>query len=308
MTIICNEIKNKKYKGADIIKNSVCIIVAGILWGIISLFVRVLQEIGFNSMEIVCIRVTISAILMVLLILVKDKSKLKIKIKDIPLFIGTGVCSIVFFNLCYFEAINVIGGSSLPALLLYTAPIFVMIISLFLFKEKITKKKIISLIMTFVGLMLVTGVLSSSDNISYKAVLLGLGAGLGYALYSIFGKYLVDKYDSLTITAYTFIIASVFAIPISKITNNISLMFSFKAIISGIALALICTVLPFLLYTIGLKKTEAGKAAVFATIEPFVAAIVGLLFFNESLTIEKIVGMLLILSAIIILNLNKKNI
>lgn len=259
-------------------------------------------------MEVVCIRVTLSAILLIVFTLVTDKSKLKIKLKDLPLFIGTGVCSIIFFNLCYFEAINVIGGSSLPALLLYTAPIFVMIISLFLFKEKITTRKIISFVMTFCGLILVTGILSSSDNISYKAILLGLGSGLGYALYSIFGKYLVDKYDSLTITAYTFIIASVFSIPISKLSNNISLVFSFKAIIAGVSLALVCTVLPYILYTIGLKKTEAGKAAVLATIEPFVAAIVGFLFYQESLTIVKIAGMFLILFAIFILNHNKRKI
>lgn len=257
-------------------------------------------------MEVVCIRVTMSAILLILFILIRDKSKLKIHIKDIPLFIGTGVCSIVFFNLCYFEAIHVIGGSSLPALLLYTAPIFVMIISIFLFKEKITKKKILSLVMTFGGLVLVTEVLSSSHTISLKAILLGLGAGLGYALYSIFGKFLVNKYDPLTITAYTFTTASVFSIPISKITNHISLIFSLQGIISSISLALVCTILPFLCYTTGLKKIEAGKASVLATIEPFVASVVGLLFFNESLTISKISGMLLILAAIVILNLRKK--
>lgn len=294
--------------GADIIKNSIYIILAGLFWGIIPLFVRQLQETGFDSMETVCIRVTISSILLILFIVLKDKSKLRIRLKDIPLFMGTGVLSIVFFNFCYFEAIKVIGGSSLPALLLYTAPVFVMIISLFLFKEKITKKKVISLLMTLGGLILVTGVLSSSGNISFKAVLLGLGSGLGYALYSIFGKFLVNKYDSLTITTYTFITASIFAIPISKITNNISLVFSFNTITSGIALAFVCTVLPFLLYTTGLKKTEAGKASVLATIEPFVASIVGLIFFNESITIEKVSGMLLILSAVIILNINKKNI
>ena len=294
--------------GADIIKNSIYIILAGLFWGIIPLFVRQLQETGFDSMETVCIRVTISSILLILFIVLKDKSKLRIRLKDIPLFMGTGVLSIVFFNFCYFEAIKIIGGSSLPALLLYTAPVFVMIISLFLFKEKITKKKVISLLMTLGGLILVTGVLSSSGNISFKAVLLGLGSGLGYALYSIFGKFLVNKYDSLTITTYTFITASIFAIPISKITNNISLVFSFNTITSGIALAFVCTVLPFLLYTTGLKKTEAGKASVLATIEPFVASIVGLIFFNESITIEKVSGMLLILSAVIILNINKKNI
>ena len=68
---------------------------------------------------------------------------MKIKLKDIPLFCGTGICSIVFFNFCYFQSIEIIGGAAIPALLLYTAPIFVMFMSLFLFKENITVKKVI---------------------------------------------------------------------------------------------------------------------------------------------------------------------
>ena len=132
-----------------VIKNALYIIVAGTLWGIISIFVNQLRIIGFNSMQVVSIRVLFSALVLVFYLLLKDRQQLKIKLKDIPLFIGTGVGSIIFFNYCYFEAIDIIGGASIPALLLYTAPIFVMILSVILFKEKITKKKLISLVMTF---------------------------------------------------------------------------------------------------------------------------------------------------------------
>ena len=71
---------------------------------------------------------------------------------------------------------------------------------------------------------------------------------------------------------------------------------------SGTALAAVCTVLPFLLYTKGLEKTDAGKASVLATAEPFVAAITGAVFFHEEFTPLKMAGMILIFAAIIILN------
>lgn len=258
-------------------------------------------------MQVVSIRVLFSALVLVFYLLIKDRQQLKIKLKDIPLFIGTGVGSIIFFNYCYFEAIDIIGGASIPALLLYTAPIFVMILSVILFKEKITKKKLISLVMTFLGLALVTGAFSSSDKISIFALLLGLGSGLGYALYSIFGKFLVDKYSAITITTYTFVVATIFSVPFSGIVQNFDLLISPKGILSALALAVVSTVLPFLLYTKGLYGMEAGKASILATVEPFVATIVGVLFFKETMTSFKIIGMLLVLLAIIILNVNKKS-
>ena len=78
--------------------SSIFIIIAGILWGIISVFVTSLKSIGFSSMEVVALRVIFSAIILLIYLLVTDRSKLKIKLKDIPLFCGTGICSIVFFN------------------------------------------------------------------------------------------------------------------------------------------------------------------------------------------------------------------
>ena len=290
-----------------VIKNAIYIIIAGTLWGIISVFVNQLKDIGFNSMQVVSIRVFFSALILVLYLLIKDINQLKIHLKDIPLFIGTGVGSIIFFNYCYFQAIELIGGASIPALLLYTAPIFVMVLSLILFKEKITKKKLVSLIMTFLGLALVTGAFSNTNKISAIALLFGLGSGLGYALYSIFGKFLVDKYSAITITTYTFVVTTVFSIPFSGIVQKAELIVSPKGIILALSLALISTVLPFLLYTKGLSGMEAGKASILATVEPFVATIIGITFFKETMTASKIIGMLMVLLAIVILNVNFKS-
>ena len=80
------------------------------------------------------------------------------------------------------------------------------------------------------------------------------------------------------------------------------MLITVKTLVSGTALAAVCTVLPFLLYTKGLEKTDAGKASVLATAEPFVAAIAGAVFFHEEFTPLKMAGMILIFAAIIILN------
>ena len=184
------------------------------------------------------------------------------------------------------------------------APIFVMIMSFFFFHEKLNKQKILVLIMTIIGLCFITGAFSQEVNLSGKAILLGLGAGFGYALYSIFSKMIIDKYEAVTIITYTFIVATIGSIPLSGVIYHVDELLSLQAIIVIIGLAIFCTAMPFLLYTTGLKKLEAGKASILATIEPIVSAIVGLIFFQEVFDLTKILGMICIISAILILNLN----
>lgn len=288
-------------------KNSLYILVAGCLWGIISIFIKMLNTAGFNSLQCVAIRGCFSAVILLIYLLIKNPKQLRIDWKDIGYFLGTGICSIVLFNYCYFKSIEIIGGAAIPALLLYTAPIFVMILSALFFKEKITIKKLLALLLTFNGLGLVTGAFMGGEKMSMVAVILGLGSGLGYALYSIFGKLVVDKYDAITITFYTFAVAAVCVLPMSGIVGEIQLFFDARVILAAAGLAFFSTVLPFMLYTKGLQGVEAGKASILATVEPFVACIVGGVLFHETFTLTKIVGMLLILISIVLLNIGEKS-
>lgn len=288
-------------------KHKLYIIVAGCLWGIISIFIKVLKEVGFDSLQCVAVRAFFAAVLLFLYLLVADREKLRIAWKDIKYFLGTGICSIVLFNYCYFEAIEQIGGAAIPALLLYTAPIFVMILSAMIFKEKITTRKIVALILTFAGLGFVTGAFTGTEHLSIGALLLGLGSGLGYALYSIFGKLVTDKYNAVTITFYTFVVAAIGVIPMAGIVSKVQLLWNGKAIVAALGLALVSTVLPFLFYTKGLQKVEASKASILATVEPFMASIVGVVCFHETFYPAKVIGMLLIIFAIIYLNMGNSS-
>jgi len=195
---------------------------------------------------------------------------------------------------------------AVAALLLYTAPIFVMLLSLVCFGERFTRSKGIALVLTFTGCACVTGALVSGLTLSTSGLLYGLGSGFGYALYSIFGKYAVKRYSSLTITAYTFYFAVLGSWPLAGLQLASLGSLSSQAIFNVCALGILCAVLPYLLYTKGLEGVEAGRASILATIEPFVAAAVGVLCFAEPLTLTKISGMALILAAIVVLNLEKQ--
>lgn len=288
------------------IKNSLYIVTAGCLWGIISIFINILKDIGFDSLQCVAIRSFFTALFLLTYLLFTDRHKLKADIKDMIYFAGTGIGSIVFFNYCYFQAIEVIGGVAVPALLLYTAPVFVMILSAIFFREKFTVKKIVSLIITFIGLGFVTGAFFGGEKLSFTALMFGLGSGLGYALYSIFSKFVIEKYDAITITFYTFLIAAVTTVPVSGVVYKAGLFLCLKGVIAAAGLAFLSTVLPFILYTKGLYGIEAGKASILATVEPLVAAIVGGIVYGEQFTVTKVTGMIFIMTAVVMLSIQKK--
>jgi drug/metabolite transporter (DMT)-like permease len=267
------------------------------LWGIISIFVKGLVANGFTPLEIVTVRMTLSAVLLTGYLAATNPAGLKIRLADSRYFIGTGILSVVFFNWCLFVAIKST-SVSIATILMYTAPAFVMILSAILFKERLTPVKIFSLLLTFAGCMLVTGVLQGSgQRASTLGILAGLGAGLGYALYSIFGKYALEKYDPMTIPVYTFMFAAIGLIPMTDYKGILHSFSNIEVIFYAAGLSLFSTVLPFTFYTKGLSKLESGRASLIATLEPVVASIVGFTVFKESVTFSKIIGIILVIAA-----------
>ena len=287
---------------------SALIIIAGCFWGSMGIFVRRLDTYGFSSIQIVSIRVTIAALIFALVLFVKDRKGFKISFRDIPLFLGLGFGSILFFTVCYFSAITMMSLST-AAILLYTSPIWIMLMSILFFHEKIDRRKLIALALAFAGCVLVSGI--SGGGVTPTGLLVGLGSGIGYGLYSILGKIALCKYSPYTVTTYTFVFAAIGSWFICRPADMIN-KFSDAAdpgflILFCCLTAVITAVIPFLAYTLGLEKVEASKAGIIATIEPMVATLIGIVVFSEPLTLMSGMGIVLILSAVVLLNLKRKN-
>ncbi|WP_027954624.1 MULTISPECIES: DMT family transporter [Halobacillus] len=277
------------------------------LWGIIGFYVTYLYNIGFTPAQVVSLRVLSASLLLGFYLLSKDRRLFKIKAGDSRYFIGTGIISIVLFNWCLFSAIEET-SISVASILLYTAPAFVTILSRLIFKESLTVRKVSALLITFLGCALVVGIVPHSEqSISMYGLILGLGSGLFYALYSIFGKFALVHYDSLTVTFYTFVFASIAIVPFSGLWNEASLFSTVSTWLYVLGLGLLSTMLPFILYTKGLSFIESSKASIIATIEPVVATLMGFLVFQEQLTLWQYSGVGLVITAVIVVQDSKKN-
>ena len=288
-------------------KSSICmVLIAGCLWGCMGLLVRPLQTIGLQTMEIVALRSIVTFVVMTLIIIIKEPAAFHIKIKDSWIFFGTGICSIVFFNYCYFMTI---GRTSLSvaAVLLYTAPAFVILMSAIFFHERITLLKIAAVALTFFGCMLVAGVNTSQTALTLQGLVSGLLAGFFYALYSIFAKIASNRgYSGKTITFYTFLMATAGTLPFIKPMHVAGcFMTDDKMILYAFLLIIVTTIFPYLFYTKGLAGIEPGQAAVAASIEPVMATIVGIVIYHEKLSLTGLIGMILVLFSIILINMKK---
>ena len=284
------------------------IILAGCFWGSMGIFVRKLSVFDFNPIQIVSIRLTIAALVFALLLFFKDRSGFRIALRDLPLFLGLGFGSILFFTICYFSAITIMPLST-AAILLYTSPVWIMLMSVLFFHEKLNRMKLIALALAFAGCVLVSGI--SGEGLTLTGLLLGLGSGIGYGLYSILGTIALRKYSPYTVTTYTFLFAAAGSWLVCSPADMIS-KFAAATNLTGLLLfcvltGLVTAVIPFLAYTLGLRTVEASKAGILATIEPLVATLVGIIVFSEPITLLSGLGIVLILAAVILLNRKTTN-
>ena len=283
------------------------VILAGCLWGTMGIFVRHLNAIGLEAMEIVEARAVLTAAAMFAALVLFRRDLLRVKANDLWIFAGGGIVSVILFNFCYFQTIQR-ASLSTAAILLYTSPVFVLLLSVPLFGEKLTKKKILCLMMAITGCALSSG-LAGGMALSPMTLLFGLGSGFGYGLYSIFSRFALQKgYHPITITAYIFLFGALGGLPLTDFGQLIRVAGADGSNLAYLGTyTLVTTIVPYVAYTTGLQQVENGVAAVLACIEPVMATIFGIFFFSEMPDLSGWLGILLVLIALTALNLQPKN-
>ena len=190
----------------------------------------------------------------------------------------------------------------------YMAPIFVMIVSPFLLKEKLTVKKVVCVIVALIGMVFVSGVLDGgiSDVSEMKGILFGLGAAALYATVIMMNQKLreVPTYDK---TIMQLGAAAVVLIPYILFVEDLSAvvltpLIVFMLIIVGV----VHTGIAYALYFGSMNGLKAQTVALFSYIDPIVAIILSAMFLKEPMTIYSAIGAVLVLGATMISELPEK--
>lgn len=285
-----------------------CILIAAALWGIVGLFLKGLLALELTRYQIVFLRMLFASILFGGYLLARNKKLPVFRLRDIWCFIGTGILNQLFFCLCYYTAIPMI-GVAVASVLMYTSPVFSIVLSAMLFREKINGRTIVALLLALSGCVLVSGIIGGDQALPFVGVLLGLGSGLAYAVSGVFNKFALQRgYSSETISFYTFVFCTTGALPLA-LSQPFPALSSSDMLTAGVyllSMALLCGVFPTFLYATGLKGVAPGRASLFTSSEPAVATLLGIFVFHEKLTLLALTGIVLIILAVVVLAAEKK--
>lgn len=286
-------------------KGALLVILAGACWGSISIYINYLSGAGLGTMQISFLRQMLSVMVFSLVILVRDRSKFRIELKDLWIIMLCGLINGVLFNFLYFYTI-INSRASIAVVLLYTSPVFVMILARLFFGEKFTHAKLTALVLTVIGCVFVTGVIGEGYTPPAVAILTGVLTGLAYALNNILTSAAVKKNDPETVTMYTLLFSFLFLIPFSGGGRLVEKCVDEPMIVAvAFIMCLVTGVLAQFVFSKGLGLIESGKAAIYGASEPIVGALVGIFVFREESNFLKILGIVLVIAAILIINSDK---
>ncbi len=287
-------------------KAFIYIIIAGVLWGTSSIFVHLIAPFGFSSPQMTFVRGLVTTAVLAIYILLKDKSFFKANLKEILLFAAGGLS---FFSTatCYYASMQMTSVST-AVILMYIAPVLVMIYSVAFLGEKLTPLKTVSVFAMFIGCFLVSGVIGGL-KFDFWGIIIGVMSGISYSAYNIITKYqMKNGSNPLTATFYCFAFASVVAAFFCGVYAMPELILQNPAIIVLLLAGLgICTcVLPYFCYTLSLRELPVGTVAALGIIEPMAATVFSVLLLNEKLSISSACGIVLILGAVFMLSKSKE--
>ena len=286
------------------IRKYALIMLSGILWGTIGLFVKVLDARGSTSEYTTFMRMFFAFLLLFAITLAKEgTASFRIGRNTLISCALLGFVSMSLNNLCYTNAVNRL-GMSLAAAILYMAPIFTSIQSKLLFHERIGRNKLIALAFNVIGCVLAaTGGRLSLEGVSAAGLLFGIGAAFAYSTQNIFGRLATDEASPFVVATYNFFFAAAFTLVVARPFSTIDDPFEPQLLIWGLLFGLIPTTIAYLLYFAGIQGlTETSKVPVFCSLELVVATVLGAVLFSENLPPASLAGTALILVSIMLMN------
>ncbi|CAH2214645.1 DMT family transporter [Tepidibacter aestuarii] len=291
-------------------KGFILVIIAAAFWGYMGVPTRNLGNLNFDPFEISFFRTLIASVFYFLYCLKKKPNSLKVDYKGIIFFMIYGISAFTLTFISYNISINYV-SVSIATVLMFTCPVWVVVLSHFLFNEEINKNKSIAIILNLFGCFMISkGYEFSNFSISIKGIIFGLISGFSFALQGVLAKIVDEKYDKDCLLAYSFLFGTLFLIFFVDFKNTVNIFkgtndmyFIIKNIIG---VGLFNTVIANGSYVKAVEYLEASVCSIIVSLELVVAAIVAYFVFNEALEVLQIIGMIMVILSIVVINVKKK--
>ena len=280
----------------------ILIIISGIFYGAIAPGAQLFLDRNFTALDVSLYRAMLVALLLIPIFLIN--SNYLLSKKAVPFYAVYGLIG-ALLEISMFASLALGVPIALVAFFLYSQPVWTIVFGKFLLKEKITKYKIVAVILGLLGIFVLLRSWQIESTKSILGISLALLSGILLSLWVIWGrKSTLHKQHPITITfglalfSTIWILIFYFIVTTSFPTSNDSLRISTDLIRiywkEFTLFALISGVLPHIMFYKGLEKVRASIAGIILLTEPLSATIIAAIIFNQKIGFELLIGGFLI--------------
>lgn len=276
------------------------VLISGIMWGFSGVIGQyIFLNSTMNSVQLSIIRQFVSGIILLTISVIKKDKKLFSVWKS-----GKRICSFLFFSLTgilglqltYFLAIEY-SNAATGTIIQFTYIIMILVYTAIVLHNKPKSYETVAVLCAFCGIFLIAthGQLNSLA-VSKESLIWGLSSAVCFTIYCLYPQKLYDDFGLINVIGWGSVLSSILlavttgTYRLPEVPANIILL--------SVAVAIIGSLFPFVLYGIGIRILGSVKASLFVTVEPVTSAVLTWLCFKTKFVLPDIVGFVLILGAI----------
>ncbi|RJX16009.1 hypothetical protein CW703_03215 [Candidatus Bathyarchaeota archaeon] len=274
---------------------------AGACYGSSGVLGKMLMNTGLQPETVVMYRVSLGFLILATAFLILNPTSLKVKLEKIPYLMVCGIVGVVVGILTYFYAVKLI-SASIAVILLYTYPVFALVLAKIFVGERITALKIFAATLVLVGCFLtVKGYSLTYLKLTCLGVVFGLISGFSYSIYMVLSKIMLKDVNESAVIFYTLGFGSLVLLLINFFNQSLLVSLELDVWVLIVLIAIIPTTLAFTFLIFGLKYLEAGRASIYSTFEIVSAILLAFIFLGERLEIFQGLGAILVVFSIFLI-------
>lgn len=282
----------------------IAIMITATVWGLSFLSIKIIVDV-IPPMTMALLRFLIGALVLSIIYIIKEKEK-RLDKKDIPMLVLSGASGVSAYIYFQNSAMKFISASS-ASIIIAAIPVFTLIAEVIIFKIKLTAKKIISVVLSFIGVYFIVGYnsgLASTD--SMKGYLMMFGAVAAWVIYSTTTKPLYEKYTQISIVYFQTLSGTLVLIPFTLLETTKWSLVNNVIVLNLLFLGIFCSAIAYYLYVYAMEHLGVSATALFLNLIPVITVVSSYFILKEKIGVHQIIGGALVITAVYLVNTKKK--
>jgi drug/metabolite transporter (DMT)-like permease len=269
--------------------------------------------IDFNPITVIFLRCVIASLIFACFCRIVYKNEFKIAKKDLKYFIGMAFFEPFIYFL--FETYSLLYcDASVVAVIIATIPLFVALMAVFIFKERLSTLNFFGVILSISGIVIMLWRSLNHVDFSYFGVLLAFGAVFSTIGYNYFLRKLIPSYNPIIIITWQNILGLIAFLPLVFIVNNSETFIAqyyalgnLKNLSFILVLSILCSTVAFILYISSMREMGVARTNIFINLIPVMTVIIAYFVLREEITLPKVLGIIIVIVGIFLVQQKRKN-